>query len=78
MRLLVVCGVGNGKCRGQVTRIQERKQLKPHLMLAVCQLTDVGTVKCRDDDDGQVTRIQERKQLKPRPMLSVSAWRAYI
>ncbi len=54
------------------------EQLKPHLMLAVCQLTDVGTVKCRDDDDGQVTRIQERKQLKPRPMLSVSAWRAYI
>ena len=35
-RLLVVCGVGNGKCRGQV--IQERK---PRPMLAVCQLTDV-------------------------------------
>jgi hypothetical protein len=35
-RLLVVCGVGNGECRGQV--IQERK---PRPMLAVCQLTDV-------------------------------------
>jgi hypothetical protein len=34
--LLVVCGVGNGECRGQL--IQERK---PRPMLAVCQLTDV-------------------------------------
>jgi hypothetical protein len=40
-RLLVVCGVGNGKCRGQVIRIQERKRLKPRPMLAVRQLTDV-------------------------------------
>jgi hypothetical protein len=32
-RLLVVCGVGNGECRGQL--IQERK---PRPMLAVCQL----------------------------------------
>ncbi len=37
-RLLMVCGVGNGECRGQVTRIQERKT-RP--MLAVCQLKDV-------------------------------------
>ena len=37
-RLLVVRRVGNGECRGQVTRIQERK---PRPMLAVCQLTDV-------------------------------------
>jgi hypothetical protein len=37
VRLLVVCGVGNGKSRrGQV--IQERK---PRQMLAECQLTDV-------------------------------------
>ena len=35
-RLLVVCGVGNGECRGQL--IQERK---PRPMLAVCELTDV-------------------------------------
>jgi hypothetical protein len=40
-RLLVVCGVGNWECRGQVTQIQERKQLKPRPMLAVCWLTDV-------------------------------------
>ena len=36
--LLVVCGVGDGECRGQV--IQERK---PRPMLAECQLTDVRT-----------------------------------
>ena len=37
-RLLVVYGVGNGECSGQVTRIQERK---PSSKLAVCQLKDV-------------------------------------
>jgi hypothetical protein len=36
VHLLVVCGVGDGECRGQV--IQERK---PHPMVEVCQLTDV-------------------------------------
>jgi hypothetical protein len=34
--LLVVCGVGDGECRGQV--IQKRR---PRPMLAVCQFTDV-------------------------------------
>jgi hypothetical protein len=36
VHLLVVCGVGDGECRAQVT--QERK---PHPMVEVCQLTDV-------------------------------------
>jgi hypothetical protein len=35
-QLLVVCGVGDGECRGQV--IQERR---PRPMLAVCQFMDV-------------------------------------
>ena len=40
-RLLLVCGVWNGECRGQVTWILERKHVKPRSMLAVCLLTDV-------------------------------------
>ena len=42
--LLLVCRVWNGKCRGQVTWILERKHVKPRSMLAVCLLTDVRGV----------------------------------
>ena len=43
-RLLLVCGVWIGECRGQVTWILERKHVKPRSMLAVCLLTDVRGV----------------------------------
>ena len=57
-RLLVVCGVGNGECRGQL--IQERK---PRPMLAVCQLTEdrrAGGVRGRQRDWMDRTLLEMR------------------
>ncbi len=67
VRLLVVCGVGNGKCRGQVIQIQERKQLKPRPMLAVCQLTDVrGGVRGRQQQRMESTLLEGRGRARRR------------
>ena len=61
-RLLVVCGVGNEACRGQV--IQERKS-RP--MLAVCQLTDArGGMRGRQRERMDSTLLEGRGRARRR------------